>query len=277
MKMKKTKFALVVSLFASVCVATASSSMNIRYFVVTAPTSANNNSSIQNVMSFVDKGGVTGLIPLNREVNPAALYRPHILEVSDIIYSPASLKLWDVVGEPDGVFSNENGSRLAWSLDYKNTTPFLVSDVYFRLWSSDAANTIRFSGNIATNGTAPLTFSPTLRGELWDESGNKVAVYYNGETVADHPVNRVIALIRLGYYVTDMSQVQLDLDYFRNEMTITNFAAFYTASGLGETNCVCSRPFLTPNRANNNGDELVTLEGQRRIGMTYSLEQTPSF
>jgi hypothetical protein len=155
----------------------------VRYHIVTAPTSADNNNSLQNVMSFVDKRGVVGLIPTDVAANPAALNLPHVLRVCDIIYGPAGLYQWDGVVNPGAPFAAQNGKRLATSLDYTNTTPFLASDMYFALWSSDPANTIRFSGNVGTNGTTPLTFSPTVRGELWDANGNKIATYYNGESI----------------------------------------------------------------------------------------------
>lgn len=248
----------------------------IRYHVVTAPTSTDNNNSLQNVMSFVDKRGVVGLIPTDIAVNPAALNMPHVLRACDIIYGPSSLNQWDGVVNPVAPFATQNGKRLAWSLDYTNTTPFLASDMYFALWSSDPANTLRFSGNTGTNGSTPLTFSPTLRGELWDGNGNKIATYYNGESIADHPINRLMVLIRLGYYATDASQVSLDLSYFRNQMSITNFVAFYMASGWGATNWISSRPWLMAQGANGNGDQLVTLEGQRRLNIKYGIKRTPS-
>lgn len=273
--MKTTLLAVLLAVSSLPSAVMAESGAIVRYFIVTAPTSTNNNSSIQNVQSYVDKRGVVGLIPNDVTVNPAALNMPHVLRGCEIIFGPALVKMWDTIADPSGAFGDESGSRLAWSFDYTNTTPFLASDIYFRLWSSDAANTLRFSGNIATNGTAALTFSPTLRGELWDGNGNKT--YHNGETVADHPVNRVIVLIRLGWYVTDMSQVQLDMDYFRNQMTLTNFAAFYMPSTeWGVTNWISSRPFLTAHPANGDGQELVTVEGQRHISITYGLKQSPS-
>jgi hypothetical protein len=248
----------------------------VRYHIVTAPTSADNNNSLQNVMSFVDKRGVVGLIPTDVAANPAALNLPHVLRVCDIIYGPAGLYQWDGVVNPGAPFAAQNGKRLATSLDYTNTTPFLASDMYFALWSSDPANTIRFSGNVGTNGTTPLTFSPTVRGELWDANGNKIATYYNGESIADHPINRLMVLIRLGYYATDASQVSLDLNYFRNQMSITNYVAFYTSSGWGATNWISSRPWLMAQGANGNGDQIVTLEGQRRLNIKYGIRRTLS-
>ncbi len=257
----------------------AASNAIVRYFVVTAPTSPNNNSSIQNVMDYVAKGGVVGLIPNDVTVDPAALNSPDILRASEINFGPVDLKQWDSVANPTGAFTNENGSRLAWSLDYSDSVPFLVSDINFNVWSSDAANTIRFSGNLATNGTTPLTFSPTLRGEFWNADGTKVN-YYNGETIADHPVNRVMLLLRVGWYVTEISQVQLNLDYFRNQMTLTNHVAFWSANGFGVTNYVTSRPYLNVTRGHHHdhvdGIAVVTLEGQRRIGMVYSIWSSPT-
>lgn len=278
----KTKIILLALVVASSFLATtdvvAQSGAVVRYHVVTAPTSADNNSCLQNVMSFVDKGGIVGLIPTDISTSPCALNMPNVLRASEIIYGPVGMKIWDGVTDPvaPAAFTNQNGQRLAWSLDYTNREPFLASDMYFALWSSDPANTLRFRGNVATNGTTALWFSPTLRGELWDSNGNKIATYYNGESIADHPINRLIVLIRLGYYVTDASQVQLDLTYFRNQMPMTQSVAFYRQSGWGVTNSVSSNPHLTAHRANTNGDQIVTLEGQRRLGLKYGIRQTPS-
>lgn len=282
--MKKLKVPLTVAVVAlSLMFSTfttsvmAESNAIVRYFIVTAPTSPNNNSSIQNVMSYVDKGGVVGLIPNDINVDPRALNRPNILRPSQINFGPVGLNFWDSVSVTNftTAFTNENGSRLAWSLDYTNSVPFLASDINFGVWSSDAANTIRFSGNIATNGTTPLTFSPTLRGEFWNTNGTKVS-YYNGETIADHPVHRVMPLVRVGWYVTEMSQVRLNSDYFRNQMTMTNYVAFWSADGFGVTNEITSRPHLNITWGSTEGTAVVNLEGQRHMGMEYSLWRSPS-
>jgi hypothetical protein len=256
----------------------ASPNVFTKYFVVTAPTSTNNDSSIQNVMSYLDKGGVVGLIPTDIATNPAALDMPHILRASEIIFGPANFNIWDATNNPSGNFASENGQRLAWGLDWKDTNTFLASDISFKLWSSDPANTLRYSGNLATDTVSGvvLTFSYSLRGELWDANGNVIATYYNGESVAGHPVNRVLGLVRLGYYCTTANNIKNDLGYFLDEMPLTNFVAFFMSNGDGTTNWISSNPHLTAHAADANGNQLVTLEGQRELGLSYSLLETLS-
>lgn len=140
--------------------------ITINNFVVTARTSPSNSFSLQNVMSYIDKRGVVGLISTDIAGDPAAINCPHMLRVCDIVYSPASYYMWDATNAPAGAFALQNGKRLGWGLDWTDTTPFLASDIYFSCNSSEPANSLHYAGNIATNtddGLA-LTFSPTQIG-----------------------------------------------------------------------------------------------------------------
>ena len=121
-----------------------------RYFVVPASSSPNLNSSIQNVMDF-QATGVIGLIPTDIATDPAALYQPNLLRVSEIIFTPASINLWEATNGPTGSFASENGQRLAWGVDWKDANTFLVSSIYFKVWSSDHYDTLLYAGNLATN------------------------------------------------------------------------------------------------------------------------------
>lgn len=270
MKKIKSLTALLIAVAMSFTLSVKAESARTRFFVITGPTSPSNNSSIQNVMSFVDRGEVVGLIPTDITTDPAALNMPPLLRGSELNFGPTGM--WDSRAAT-GVFAQQSGQRIGWTLDYSNSVPFLASSINFRVWSSDPANTLRFSGNIASNGTTALTFSPTLRGEYYGPNGKET--YYNGEVIATHPVNRVIPFIRLGYQVTDTNQAQLNLNYFRNQMQMTNYVAFYTST-WGVTNWVSSLGHLTAHAANGNGNKIVVLRGQRQIGLTYTLKRTLS-
>ncbi|MEI8249300.1 MAG: hypothetical protein WCG07_02270 [Candidatus Taylorbacteria bacterium] len=243
--------------------------------MVTAPTSPSNSFSLQNAMSYIDKRGVVGLIPINVAGDPAAVNMPHMLRVCDIIYSPASYYMWDATNNPTGSFALQNGKRLGWGLDWTDVTPFLASDIYFSCNSDEPANALHYVGNIATNTAdgSPLSFSSTLRGELWDANGNVIATYYNGEAVATHSVNRVMCLIREGYYASDTNILALDLNYFKNHIPMEVCVQFYRNNGQGASKCLSSRPWLTfaPNGIHT---ATFTLEGQRQLGMVYTIQGT---
>lgn len=257
----------------------ASPQIRTQFFILTAAGSPSNNACLQNAMSYMDKGWTIGYIPTDFTSDPAALNMPHVLRACQIISGPTSLALWDGTNAPTGNFTNQCGSRIGWGLDWKDTNQFLVSEIYFRLWSSEPANSLLYSGNLATNTAngLPLAFSSFLRGELLDANGNIVADYHNGESIADHPVNRVMALIREGYYAPDMATVALDLSYFKDEMNFVNFASFTTVNGSGTTNQISSRLFINPPaRSASDGKWYVPIEGQRQLGFTYYLLQTTS-
>ena len=247
-------------------------------FVVTAPTSPSNSICLQNIMSYMDKGNVLGAISTDIGNNPAALNaQSWCLRACDMIYSAAGYYMWDLTNSPTGNFALQNGKRRAWGYrrtDHTHT--FYANDIWFRLSSSDAANSMLYAGNLATNtadGTL-LTFSSTLRGQVLDAQGNVVADYHNGESILTHPVNRIYALIREGYYVTDQNSCALAANYFKSQMTLTNFAAFYMADGTGATNSINSRPYPIAHAADANGNKIVTCQYQRQLGLNYSLLMT---
>ncbi len=255
-----------------------------RFFVVTAAGSPSNNASLQNAMSYMDKDGVVGNISTNIGEDPAALNWPPLLRGCQILSGPTNFALWDGTNNPTGNFSNQCGSRIGWGFDLKSTNQFFAYQAYFHLWSTEPANTLSYSGNIGTNtanGVA-LTFSSFLRGELWDADGNKIATYYQGETIADHPINRLIGIIREGYYAPDMTTVASDLNYFKNQMHLTNYAAFTLLDGSGNiitaaTNQICTRAYLdNPSWSATDGQWRIQVEGQRHMGFTYYLFQTLS-
>jgi len=261
----------------TVCAATSNvPNITVRYFIVTAPTSPSNSLCLQNVMNFLDKGNVTGLIPTDYNSNPVALYQPHILRVSDFIYTPVNYPLHDATNGPTGPFAFQNGGRIGWSCDWKNRTPFLASDIYFGCDSDEPAHSLYYVGNIATNtfNGLPLAFSSTLRGELWDADGKPIAWYYNGESVANHPVNRVICLIREGYYAADTNQVVLDLNYFKGHHPMKACVQFYMNNGQSGGLCMDSRPWFGLTGVTNKIG-VYTLECQRQLGLTYTIQGVP--
>lgn len=267
--------------FTSTAVYAASASIKFasHYFVVTAPTSTNNPACLQNVMDSMDPSSGGYLVRNTRANNPTVVNSPGIWRVSQTIYGPANLYLHDATNNPSGIWAGENGERLGWGTEaWDATNTFLASDIYFRISSTDNANTLNYPGNIATNtsGGAGLNFSPTLRGELW--TNGTIISYNNGESVAGHPVNRVVCLIRLGYFVNNMSEVALDLNYFKNHLHMTNFAAFYAKDGngnvvAGHTNYVTTYPHPVPSVVVNHtsGQVTVDVEGQRQLGLSYLL------
>ncbi len=250
-------------------------------FVVTAPTSPSNSFSLQNAMSYMDKHGVVGLISTDIANDPAALNRPNMFRACDIIYSAANYYMWDATNSPSGAFAVQNGKRHGGGLDWQQTTPFLASDVYFVFDSDETAHSLRYVGNVATNTAngSPLTFSSTLRGELWDETGKPIAWYYNGEDVATHPINRLMCLIREGWYVTDSTGLALDLNYFKGHMTFNLCSQFYMLNGQGSSKCLSSEAWLNvigTTNINGQGYGVFSLEGQRQLGLTYTIEGVPN-
>ncbi len=253
-----------------------------QFFILTADGSPSNSACLQNAMSFMDKGETVGYISTNLANDPTALDMPHVLRGCQIISGPAGFELWDSTNSPTGNFTNNNGSRIGWGVDWQDTNQFLASSISFRLWSTEPANTLYYTGNLATNtfdGT-PLVFSSTLRGELWNTDGT-VTSYHNGETTADHPINRIIGLIRESYYATSMSTVASDLSYFKDEMNFMNYASFtmYDSAGnvvAGATNQISSLVYIDTPVRDAFGEWYVQIEGQRQMGFTYYLLQTPS-
>jgi hypothetical protein len=252
------------------------------YFIVPAANSTNISTSLQNLYGYVGGGWRVGYINTDVAHNPAALNLPNVLRASQIIFGSTN-RYRDAV-PATGASAGEHGSRIAWAIDWKQASPFLASSVYFALRSTDPANTLGYSGNMATNtsGGAALKFSTTLRGELWDSSGNIVASYHNGESVATHPINRLIGTIRIGWFADSWETINLDLNYFKTVMNGGSFASvavFYMkgADGsvvAGVTNQMTCRPFVhSPIR--NGTNMVVTVEGQRHLGLTYELLRKP--
>ena len=263
--------------------ASASLKIKLQHYIVTAPTSASNSFCLQNVFDDMEKQATgSGIyVPIGTRANdPVTVNSPGVLRGCQIIYSSA-FTLWDGVLNPTGNFATQYGSRLAWGLTAEDrTNAFLASDIYFALSSSDSANTLGYTGNVATNtaNNLALTFSSTLRGEVLDVNGNVTASYHNGELVATHPVNRVYALIRIGYFASSTDQVGLNLNYFKNHMQMTNFAAFYAKDGsgtvvVGQTNQLTSRVHPSPNVQASVllNKAIVDIEGQRQMGLGYIL------
>jgi hypothetical protein len=286
--MKSNKWLVIVAIFMVAClvsiigvtsaIGATPPTIKIRYFTVTAPLSPSNAASLQNAMSFIDKDGVLGLIPIDIGNDPAALNMPHMWRVCDAVFSTSpSFTMWDATNNPTGNFANQYGKRRGWGLDWRNITPFHASDIWFFVKSSDAANASGYSGNLATNTSdgSALIFSTTLRGELWDSSGQVIETYYSGESVSTHPVNRVMALIREGYTCSGDASLAIALTYFRNQIPITNTCGFYMLNGSGATNFVTSRPYCNPPYKGEDGKFSIYVEGQRQLGTGYYLNRSP--
>ena len=254
--------------------------VGFNFVVIPSSYSTNNPAAQQNVFSYMELRS-SASISTDIGNDPKALNVPPMLRFVDIVSSSsAAFKMWDGTNSPSGAFANENGKRMGAAISWSSATPFLVSDIWFRFSSNDANNNaLGYSGNLATNtadGT-PLTFSTTLKGELWDAAGNVIATYHNGEIIADHPVNRVEALPRVTWLCADMSAITLDGNYFKNFMApeFVLKVAVYTA-GFGVTNTLSSRPIFgnvssLPPGTNAN----MTIYGQRLLPFSYGLEWTP--
>jgi len=245
------------------------------FFVVTSSTSPENATSLQNAMLYIANGRQVGHISANTAVDPAALNTPHTWRAVDLVYGFTGM--WDATNSTGSSFAAESGKRIAWGYDRKRAIPFLVSDVWFALSSSDAGHALAYSGNLATNTATGQanTFSSTLWGEYWNADGT-TNVYSNGETIFDHPVNRVIGFPREGWSCANITNVNSDLTYFRDVMTFSSTAAFWVQNGGGVTNWVGTKGYLTANPVNASGMQVVTLEGQRQLGISYYLQGSPS-
>lgn len=278
--MKKTLSLAILfaSLFNVVHAAQTPCDMNfvIEHMVVTSALSTNNQFSIQNAMSSLDKNSTNnGHISQNITGDPKALNRPRVFRACDIMNSPLGYPMWDGTNSPSGPFAGEYGKRAAEGFNISSSNAFLASEIYFELGSLDPANSLRYVGNIATNTAngMPLAYSTMLRGEKWNADGT-VTSYYSGESIATTPVNRVIGLIRVGYFCANTNQTALTLNYFRDHLPFTNFAKFYRMSG-GQV--MCSKTLATPSLPYWFIDKsgAMHFEGQRNIpGMSYTVQST---
>ncbi|MES2215745.1 MAG: hypothetical protein V4481_00425 [Patescibacteria group bacterium] len=249
----------------------------IRFALVTDANSTNNAQSLQKVMDWMEKGWVVGLIDTD-ESHPAALRISRIWRVADTITT--TFPSWRATNNPQGAVGGEFGSRAAVPFSWKSPTPVLANTVYFIVTSSDGANTMGYSGNVATNtaNAQLLTFSSTLRGQVIDANGVVTADYHAGESILTHPVNRILAMPRVAYRATDTNQVAMTLRYYRNNMRMLLTAQAFTKDSSGGmectfTNVLSSQPYLDIGRQ---GDSMVRvfLRGQRELDITYDIQRT---
>jgi hypothetical protein len=256
--------------------------ITIRYFVLTAAASPNNSESQQNAMSLMDRNGDVGTIDTDIADNPGALNIPHVLRPVDFM-SSTGFHMWDGTNNPTGNFAGEYGKRLGVGLDWKDATnTFLVPSIWFNLHSYNDGNnnTLSYSGNLGTDTVSKvqLTFSPTLKGELLDSNGNATVTYDNGESLTN-PVNRVEALIRVGWLCSSNANITNDLMFFSDYIIppFTESATFYSAAGASATNVITSQPYLVTSPGSGGTNVNVTVVGQRQlesyITLSYSLEQ----
>ncbi len=283
MKMSVMLFVLATGMWfgsGGTSVAVNSPNVGLNFVVIPSSHSTNNPAAQQNVFSFMELGS-SASISTDIGNDPGALNIPPVLRFVDIVSSTsAAFKMWDGTNSPTGAFVNETGKRMGAAISWSSVTPFLMSDIWFKFSSNDANNnTLGYSGNLAINTAdgMPLTFSTTLKGELWDGAGNIIATYHNGESIASHPINRVEALPRVTWQCADIGAVNLNANYFRAFMAqeFVLKVAVYTA-GFGVTNTLSSRPVFgnvssLPPGTNAN----MTIYGQRLLPFTYGLEWTP--
>ena len=254
------------------CVAQSTPQSAIKFFIVPAPTSPNDTASLANIVQFALNDWAVG--SLDASGSPASLNPENVLRGSQIVFGPSTLFMWDATNAPTGAFASENGSRLGCAFKVWNPTLFTVSDGSFTNWSSDGYNTLGYGGNLATNTAngLPLTFSPTFRGQVWNGS-TLIADYHNGESITNQ-VNLLVGVIRIGYYCTTMSVVQNDLNYFKSAMEMANGFAIRFPDGTGVTNMVSSVVAVDPPVVVGDGTVNIRIEGQRQLGLYYSLQQT---
>jgi hypothetical protein len=254
------------------------------FYRVTSPVSTNNDAAIAGIMELtIRRGENPGYIPRDFATNPKAVEKLLLARGCQLIFSTdTNLVFWDSVTNVAPGFAGEHGSRYGYAGDHSQTNQFYVINCWFQIGSSDGANTIRYPnagmGNLGVDATtgATLTFSPTLRGELWDSNGNVIATYYNGEDLASHPVNRVTFLIRVGYKITAYSQITSGMTYFQYVMPLTN-SFMFGLPDWGVTNSITSRPVPIPVAVpDSGGNANIYVLGQRRIsGLTFGLRQSP--
>jgi len=97
-----------------------------------------------------------------------------------------------------------------------------------------------------------------------------IADYHSGESITN-PVTRLFGIIRVGYWCVDSDALKNDLNYFKNNMEITNGFAIRFPNG-GSTNQISSIVYLDPPNVNRTGGtSRVDIEGQRRLGLYYNL------
>ena len=252
-----------------------------------APASPSLPEALQNAMAYGANNFTKNLINVN-PADPKALCTPALLRGSQTIFGGAGLFLWRCTNNPTGAFAQEHGNRPSWILNWSNSVPFLVSSLYFKLGSTDLANALYFAGNLATNAQNPtqvLTFSTTLVGELRDTNGVLLGSYHNGEEIATHPVTRVVAVIRDGWFVNNTNEVGLDLTYFKsNLMPSPSYgmsAEFYSVDGSGNkdfsiTNFISSYMKFYQNPYWDGANWHFLVDGQDQMGLTYTLERTLS-
>lgn len=262
----------------------------IRYFVLPDAKSPNNSAGQQNAMSFMDLNGNFGNIDTNI-AHSGALNIPHVLRPVDFMNS-IGFTMWDGTNNPTGSFAGEYGKRLGVGLDWKDTTnTFLVSGIWFNLhsYNDGGNNTLSYSGNLGTNTSSPhnqLTFSPTLKGELLDSNGIPTETYYRGESLTN-PVNRVEALIRVGWLCQTQTDVTNDLKFFSSvcisspsaeSAPFTESAVFYDNSGSSATNVITGQPYPLISFGSDGTSVNVTIEGQRQLEpyleLSYGIKQT---
>jgi len=270
--MKKNLLAAIaVSL---VCVSIQAKQIKTQFYIGPAPTSPSYTASMINIMAFMtDQNWSPGFIPTYFPTNPAALDMPPILRGCQICYCPGTYYSWDGTNNPTGNFALENGSRIVWGFDIQDTNLFLVTDGTFASWSTDQANTLGYTGNLGTNtaNNLPQTFGPNFRGQIWS-GGTLVADYSNGESITN-PVTRLVGNIRVGYYFTTSNALAADLNYFRAVMELTNYFAIVFPDGVS-TNSRSTIPYFDNPIINGDGTVSIDLEGQRQLGLYYSVIRT---
>ena len=260
-----------------------------RFHIVTAAVSPDNSQCLQNMYDYTENliTGTGGYIDVStRPTSPTTVYSPGVLRASELNYTTLpAFKLYDSAA-PTGVFTNQGGTRFCWIYVAEDlTTPFLASDLYFASDSSDLSRVLAYSGNTGTNTAAPnnaLFFSETLRGQVVGTNGVVITTYRSGETIAGHPVNRVIASVRVGFQVSDMTVVGNNLNYIKNRLLyFTNSFAVYAKDGSGNivaanTNNITTHPHCRPEVQASValGMAIVDIEGQRRLsGISYQLQR----
>jgi len=249
--------------------------IEIHPFYGLAPTDPSNSLSQLNIMSYVDKGYKTGLIPTDFANDPTALNFARILAVSRFVYSPASYLQHDTTNNPTGAWANANGGRLIWTWKIHSSTPFLLSEANFSCDSSEPQNSLHYAGNLGTNTAdgLSLTFSSTLVGWV-DGMTNS---YHNGESTTTNMVNTAIGLIKEGYYSTDPATTALILAYFKAHIEPKPMVATLQISLRGSTNSasISSAPMLWSNNGVY-GYPTFNLDGQGQLSMTYTILGHPS-
>lgn len=237
----------------------------------------------QNAFAIIEEGG-PGFANTNYKNDPAGVRFLKIWQCAQSITTPFPFKMWDGTNNPSGAFADQNGSRVALFGIWYNPVPFVVTTTNssFSIISTEPAHSINYVGSLATNTSSPFnpnTFSQTMRGYLIDSNGVVTTSYHNGESLADHPVNLVIFVLRVNYFANNGTQVTSTLNYLKGHLAQPakfGLQATFSTGALTASSFLPTAPYVYgPMWSGTNWGPLV--DGQHQMGLTFNVESIYGF